>query len=67
MNEKKLKEIAEKIFEAEKILQSNVSEEEKTRAKETILLMSKKITSLEDIMILDEIIQKKFRKKLTLK
>ena len=67
MNEKKLKEIAEKIFEAEKILQSNVSEEEKTRAKEIILLMSKKITSLEDIMILDEIIQKKFRKKLTLK
>lgn len=59
---KNLKEIAEKILKFETIIQNSQNAEEIQAAKVEISILSKKIKSLEDMLIIDEIIQKKIKK-----
>lgn len=57
MKKKELKNLARKIAEAEKIIQKNDDLEASKKAQEEVIRIANSITSLEDMMILDELIQ----------
>lgn len=59
MKKKELKILAKKIAKAEAIIQKNENQKSVAEAQQLITELAKSITSLEDIMILDELIQKK--------
>lgn len=63
MKKKELKKLASQIAEAELILQKTTDPKETRMIKENIMKLSSRITSLEDIMILDELIQDKIKEK----
>ena len=57
MNKKELKKNAERIAECEYIIQNSSDKEEVKKAKKDIFHVSGKITSMEEMMLLDELIQ----------
>lgn len=63
MKKKELKKLASQIAEAELILQKTTDPKETRMIKENIMKLSSRITSLEDIMILDELIQNEIKEK----
>lgn len=63
MNKKEIKNLAKRIADAEYTIQNSLDKEEVKKAKSTIMELSKRITSLEDMMILDEMIQEYFSEK----
>ena len=63
MNKKEIKNLAKRIADAEYTIQNSLDKEEIKKAKSTIMELSKRITSLEDMMILDEMIQEYFSEK----
>lgn len=56
------KELADKIYEAEMVIQNSSNKEEIRTAKKTIQSLSSKINNLEDLMFIDDYIQKKLKK-----
>lgn len=58
MNKKELKNLAKKIAECERIIQSSNDKEKIARAKEQELYYSSKLGSLEEMLVVDEMIQK---------
>ena len=63
MNKKEIKNLAKRIADAEYTIQNSLDKEEVKKAKSTIMELSKRITSFEDMMILDEMIQEYFSEK----
>ena len=63
MNKKEIKNLAKRIADTEYTIQNSLDKEEVKKAKSTIMELSKRITSLEDMMILDEMIQEYFSEK----
>ena len=57
MNKKELNKLAREIAEAEYILQNSIDENELKKAKKTIFHSAGKVKSMEEMMILDELIQ----------
>lgn len=57
MKKKELKNIAQKIAEAEKIIQNNDSPESIKEAKNLIFSLSNKIESLSDMELIDDMVQ----------
>lgn len=57
MKQKELKNIAKKIADAERILQTSADPDERRKAEDTIFMWTGKVTSLVDICELDEMIQ----------
>lgn len=58
MKKKELKNLAQRIAEQEKILQdTSISSDERREAENNIFLLASKVTSLEDMDLLDEYIQ----------
>lgn len=59
MNRKELKTLAKKIAECERIISSNnSSKDEVSRAKDDVLYYTSKISSLEEVIMVDEMVQK---------
>ena len=63
MKKKELIKLAGQIAQAEIDLQESKNPERNKELKQKIMKLSSRITSLEDIMILDELIQKKIKEK----
>ena len=63
MKKKELKKLASQIAQAEFDLQESSDPELKQEIKKKIMKLSSRITSLEDIMILDELIQNELKEK----
>ena len=63
MKKKELKKLAGQIAEAEINLQKSKNPEQSKEIKNKIIKLSSRITSLEDIMILDELIQNEIKEK----
>jgi hypothetical protein len=63
MKKKELKKLASQIAQAEFDLQESSDPELKQEIKKRIMKLSSRITSLEDIMILDELIQNELKEK----
>lgn len=57
MKQKELKNIAIKIAKNEFIIQTSKDKEEVEKAQDEILKLSHRVSSLEDMMILDDLIQ----------
>lgn len=58
MKKKELKNLAQRIAEQEKILQdTSITSDERREAENNIFLLASKVTSLEDMDLLDEYIQ----------
>ena len=57
MKAKEIKNLAKKIAQQEKILQTSTSTEEKARAEQEIIKLSSCVKSIEDMIALDEAIQ----------
>ena len=57
MKAKEIKNLAKKIAQQEKILQTSSSTEEKARAEQEIIKLSACVKSIEDMIALDEAIQ----------
>lgn len=58
MKKKELKNLAQKIAKAEMIIQSSTtSTAEKSKAEQEIMRLSSHVDSLEDIVIIDELVQ----------
>ena len=57
MKAKEIKNLAKKIAQQEKILQTSTSTEEKARAEQEIIKLSSRVKSIEDMIALDEAIQ----------
>jgi hypothetical protein len=57
MKKKELMNIAKKIAAAERILSESADPAEKRKAEQEILTLSRKVTNLADICLLDEIVQ----------
>ena len=57
MKAKEIKNLAKKIAQQEKILQTSTSTEEKARAEQEIIKLSACVKSIEDMIALDEAIQ----------
>ena len=62
MKEKDLKNLAEKIAKAELIIQNSDDESVIENAQKLILKLTSQITSIEDMLLLDEKIQKILKK-----
>lgn len=62
MKTKELYQIAEAIAKAELTLRENKDEQQVHKAKSDILLLSKRITSLEDMLRIDDIVQEILKK-----
>jgi hypothetical protein len=62
MKTKELYQIAEAIAKAELTLRENKDEQKVRKAKSDILLLSKRITSLEDMLRIDDIVQEILKK-----
>lgn len=63
MKRKELKNLAEKIAKLELIIQSSNNKEEIEKAQEGILKLAHRVSSLEDMIILDDLIQELITKK----
>lgn len=63
MKKKELKKLAHEIAQAEVSLQESKDPELNKELKKKIMKLSSRITSLEDIMILDELIQNEIKEK----
>jgi hypothetical protein len=61
MKKKELKNLAVQIARAERTLQTTGNEQEVANAQSEILRLSKRVTSLEDLMLLDDLIQKEMK------
>ena len=57
MKKKELKNLAKKIADAEYIIQNSNDEKAKAKAQDTIVELSGKAMSLEDMIIIDELVQ----------
>ena len=57
MKRKELKALAKKIAEAEYIIQTSDNSKERLKAQDEILELSGKVTSLEEMLIIDELVQ----------
>lgn len=64
MNKKELKRLANKIAEAEFIIQTSTDQKEKTIAMNEIIALSNKISSAEEIDTLDTMVQEKLKNKM---
>lgn len=62
MKTRELNGIAKAIAKAELTIQENKDEQEVRKAKAEILLLSKRITSLEDMLCIDDMVQKYLKK-----
>ena len=62
MKTRELKQLAEAIAKAELTLRENKDEQEVRKAKKDILLLSKRITSLEDMLRIDDMVQNILKK-----
>lgn len=62
MKTKELYQVAEAIAKAELTLRENKDEQQVRKAKSDILLLSKRITSLEDMLRIDDIVQEILKK-----
>ena len=63
MKKKELKALAKKIAEAEYIIQTSNDKKKIAKAQSEILELSGRVTSLEDMMLIDELIQDIFSEK----
>lgn len=57
MKRKELKKLAEKIAKAEYIIQNTTDLKEKSKAEAEIMELSGKVSSLEEMTIIDELVQ----------
>ena len=58
MNKKEIKNLAKQIAKAELIIQNSTDQKEKTYAMDTIIALSSKFSSLEEMERVDEMVQK---------
>ena len=58
MNKKEIKNLAKQIAKAESIIQNSTDQKERKYAMDTIIALSSKLSSLEEIERVDEMIQK---------
>lgn len=63
MKKKELKALAKKIAEAEYIIQTSDDKKKIAKAQSEILELSGKVTSLEDMVLIDELVQDIFSEK----
>ena len=61
MKKKELKSLAVQIARAERTLQTSSDAKEIANAQSEILRLSKRVTSLEDLMLIDDLIQKELK------
>ena len=61
MKKKELKNLAVQIARAERTLQTSGDAKEIANAQSEILRLSKRVTSLEDLMLIDDLIQKELK------
>ena len=61
MKKKELKSLAVQIARAERTLQTSSDAKEIANAQSEILRLSKRVTSLEDLMLLDDLIQNELK------
>lgn len=61
MKKKELKNLAVQIARAERTLQTSSDTQELANAQTEILRLSRRVTSLEDLMLLDDLIQEKLK------
>lgn len=57
MKQKELKNLAKKIAKYEQIIQNSTDEDEVRKAEQAIMAISGSVHSLEDMMIIDELVQ----------
>ena len=58
MNKKEIKNLAKQIVKAESIIQNSTDQKERKYAMDTIIALSSKLSSLEEIERVDEMVQK---------
>lgn len=58
MNKKEIKNLAKQIAKAESIIQNSTDKKERKYAMDTIIALSSKLSSLEEIERVDEMVQK---------
>ena len=58
MNKKEIKNLAKQIAKAESIIQNSTDQKERKYAMDTIIALSSKLSSLEEIECVDEMVQK---------
>lgn len=58
MNKKEIKNLAKQIAKAELTIQNSTDQKEKTYAMDTIIALSSKLSSLEEMERVDEMVQK---------
>ena len=58
MNKKEIKNLAKQIAKAESIIQNSTDQKERKYAMDTIIALSSKLSSLEEIERVDEMVQK---------
>lgn len=61
MKKKELKNLAVQIARAERTLQTSSDAQEIANAQSEILRLSKRVTSLEDLMLIDDLVQKELK------
>ena len=65
MKQKELKNLAKKIAANEMIIQSSTNEKEVEKAQDEIFKLSSRVTSIEEMILLDDLIQEILQKNLT--
>ena len=58
MNKKEIKNLAKQIAKAELVIQNSTDQKERTYAMDTIIALSSKLSSLEEMERVDEMVQK---------
>ncbi len=58
MNKKEIKNLAKQIAKAELVIQNSIDQKEKSYAMDTIIALSNKLSSLEEMERVDEMVQK---------
>jgi hypothetical protein len=61
MKKKELKNLAVQIARAERTLQTSSDKQEIANAQSEIMRLSKRVTSLEDLMLIDDLVQKELK------
>ena len=62
MKKSEIKKIAEQISRAERTIQESSDASEVVNAKSLIMRLSERVESLEDLLLLDDLIQEKLKK-----
>ena len=62
MKKSEIKKIAEQISRAERTIQESSDASEVANAKSLIMQLSERVESLEDLLLLDDLIQEKLKK-----